>query len=414
MDRFSNDKNRYGENGMSEQKHKLLDIFNPIFNVKEVCKEFVLLEDHLSAPGKHCPDCIRKHLLRAEAFAEEAIALDKEGKWKDMLAPLPQQIRDIGDAYSQSDCDKHMLGQSVRKIRKSLSPLCFEKKNGSADIDLSKKVFKAEKVEETTPVWDFWSGVASGVGIPVEFVPSFCKALQSLKDSDMEPYFELSAPNVSMRVRSNTDWVQKRLINLINNSIVRKMVIRTQNDGKKYGTKDWAKGIAVALGKLSPEKVSFEAPSSSLGEYVENRQEMKRAYQAALQKSLYGLIKKARRLEKNPNQKSQILSAVIFEKIGDASKIPYFWAKAAQMYSFQNKSSEEVKALSKIIKAHPEHELKFWIANRVVIFDKQSQKLLQQMIPTSHEEVGSKNESKLKDNMKLIGPIAIGFALGLL
>jgi len=84
------------------------------------------------------------------------------------------------------------------------------------------------------------------------------------------------------------------------------------------------------------------------------------------------------------------------------------------MYSFQNKSSEEVKALSKIIKAHPEHELKFWIANRVVIFDKQSQKLLKKMIPSSHEEVGSKNESKLKDNMKLIGPIAIGFALGLL
>ena len=105
--------------------------------------------------------------------------------------------------------------------------------------------------------------------------------------------------------------------------------------------------------------------------------------------------------------------ATIFEKIGDASNIPYFWAKAAQMYSFQNKSSEEVKALSKIIKSHPDHELKFWIANRVIIFDKQSQRALQSMIPKSYE-MGSKNESKLKDNMKLIGPIAIGFALGLL
>jgi hypothetical protein len=142
---------------------------------------------------------------------------------------------------------------------------------------------------------------------------------------------------------------------------------------------------------------------------------MKRAYQDALQKSLFGLIKKARKLEKNPHQKSQILSATIFERIGDASKIPYFWAKAAQMYSFQNKPSEEVKALSKIIKSHPDHELKFWIANRVIIFDKQSQKALQAMIPTKIEEdAGSKNESKLKSNLKLIGPIAIGFALGLL
>jgi len=397
---------------MSNPKQKLLDIFNPIFNVKEVCKEFVLLEDHLSAPGKHCPDCIRKHLLRAEAFSEEAIALDKEGRWKDILAPLPQHIRDIGDAYSSS-CDRHMLGQKIRKIRKELSPLCFEKKDGSADIDLSKKVFKAQKIEEVGPTWDFWSGVASGVGIPIDFVPSFCKALKSLKDSELEPYFDLSAPNVSMRVRSNTGWVQKRLIHLINNSVVRKMVMRANNDGKKYTTKDWAKGLAVALGKLSPDKVSFEAPSSSLGEYVDNRREMKRAYQDALQKSLYGLIKKARRLEKNSSPKSQILSATIFEKIGDASGVPYFWAKAAQMYSFQNKPSEEVKALSKIIKTHPEHELKFWIANRVVIFDKQSQKILQGMIP-KELSAGSKNESKLKSNMKLIGPIAIGFALGLL
>jgi hypothetical protein len=234
-----------------------------------------------------------------------------------------------------------------------------------------------------------------------------------LKDSDLEPYFELSAPNVSLRVRSNTDWVQKRLIHLINNSVVRKMVMRAKNDGKKYGTKDWAKGLAVALGKLSSDKVSFESPSSSLGEYVDNRREMKRSYQGALQKSLYGLIKKARGLEKNPSAKSQILSATIFEKIGDASNIPYFWAKSAQMYSFQNKSSEEVKVLSKIIKAYPEHELKFWIANRVVIFDKQSQKILQGMIP-KELSTGSKNESKLKENMKFIGPIAIGFALGML
>ena len=396
---------------IDQQKHKLLDIFNPMFNIKEVCKELVLLEDHLTAPGKHCPDCIRKHLLKAEAFSEEAIALDKAGQWKNILSPLPQQIRDIGTEYSLSDCDRHGLGQKVRMIRKQLSPLCFEKKDNKKEM--SKKVFRSEKVESTAPSWDFWSGVASGVGVPMEFIPSFCKALKSLKDSDLEPYFNLSAPNVSMRVRNNTDWVQKRLIHLINNSIVRKIIFRAENDGKKYGTKDWVKGLAVALGKLSPEKVSFEAPSSSLGEYVENRKEMKRAYQAALHKSLYGLLKKARKFEKHPSKKSQILSATIFEKIGDASNIPYFWAKAAQMYSFQNKSSEEVKALSKIIKSHPDHELKFWISNRVIIFDKQSQRALRSMIP-KNSEMGSKNESKLKDNMKLIGPIAIGFALGLL
>lgn len=391
---------------------KLLDVFNPQFNIKEVCKEFVLLEDHLSAPGKHCPDCIRKHLLRAEAFSEEAIALDKTGEWKDLLTELPQQIRDIGDEYMTDGCDKHMIGQKVRSMRKKLSPFCFDKKKGSGSIDMSKKVIRAQQVEQTTPVWDFWSGVASGVGVPLDSMKDFSNALHSLKDSDLEPYFELSGPNVSMRVRSNTDWVQKRLISLIRNSIVRKMISRSIHDGKKYTVKDWKKGIAVSLGKLDPDKVSFESPASSLGEYVDNRSELKRAYKDALSKSLYGLLKKARSYEKHPSPKGQVLSATFYEKVGDATGNSYFWAKAAQMYGDNNKVSEEVKALSKIIKMHPEHPLKFWIANRIVIFDKSSQKILTSMIPKNK---GSQNkDSKLKNNMAFLGPIAIGFAIGLL
>jgi hypothetical protein len=386
---------------------KLLDIFNPLHNVKEVCKEFVLLEDHLAAPGKHCPDCIRKHLLKAEAFSEEAIALDKEGKWKDRLSPLPQQIRDLGDEYCEDTCDKHMLGQKVRMIRKSLSPLCYPKKNKR---NLSKKVFKSQAPANDSISWDFWSGVAAGLGVPSEQIPLFSKALKSLQDSDLEPYFDLSAPNVSLRVKSNTEWVQKRLVHLLNSSITKKMIMRSINNGKRYTFKDWKIGIASALGKTN-KSIRFETPSSSLGEYVDNRRVMKRAYQEALSKSLYGLIKKARRLEKSSHPRHKLISATLFEKIGDTSSIPYFWAKAAQLYSHQDKSAEETRSLAKIVKYYPDHELKFWIANRVVIFDKTSNKILRTMMP-DHEPLHSK--SRFKESLKVVGPIALGFAIGLL
>ena len=58
---------------------KLLDIFNPMFNVKEVCKELVLLEDHLIADGKHCPDCSENFSSRCLTLCQ----LDAVVYWKD-------------------------------------------------------------------------------------------------------------------------------------------------------------------------------------------------------------------------------------------------------------------------------------------------------------------------------------------
>jgi len=48
---------------------------DPDFNFREMLKQLVLLEDHLTHTYKVCPDCIRKHLLTVEALAEEIEAL---------------------------------------------------------------------------------------------------------------------------------------------------------------------------------------------------------------------------------------------------------------------------------------------------------------------------------------------------
>lgn len=399
---------------------KLLDIFNPIFNVKEVCKELVLLEDHLVAPGKHCPDCIRKHLLRAEAFAEEALAIDKTGEHKDNLQELPGQIREIGEDYMNGEMDKHALGQKVRFIRKALSPICFVKKDKKAGDKNSSPgfteplKFDANIDTGSGVAWDFWSSVANDLNIPTESIVTFSKALKSCADSEMEPYFEFSAPGVSYRVKNSTDWVQKELTKRLKASVIARMVSVATSKGKKYTIQDWAVGINSALGKTT-EQVKFEAPSSSLGEFVSSRNVQKRAYKAGLDAGLYGLIRKARKAEKSPSRKMQILGARYFEKIGDVSKIDFFWAKAAELYGDMNKSAEETRSLGKILKHYPNHDLRFWITNRIMIFNKQSEMVAKKMLPSSTvggSNVGSKN--KITEGLKLAGPLAIGFAIGLL
>lgn len=78
------------------------------FSAREAAKQLILLEDHLACPDKQCPDCISKHKLSAEAFAEEALALDGAAKlpW---LVGLPRAIRSA------------QTGQDFRVIRKELT-----------------------------------------------------------------------------------------------------------------------------------------------------------------------------------------------------------------------------------------------------------------------------------------------------
>ena len=95
-----------------------IGISNPVFNYREIAKQMLLLEDHLTQDEKYCKDCIRKHLMTIEALAEEANLLDKNNIHRSE-AGLPTQSRkwmsDFTDGYS-----KFKLSQAVRKARKRL------------------------------------------------------------------------------------------------------------------------------------------------------------------------------------------------------------------------------------------------------------------------------------------------------
>lgn len=118
----------------------LLPILDPAFNIREIFKQLVLLEDHLAQPRKRCVDCIWKHLLTAEALAEEGVTLDVERKHGAVLDGLAEKVRglqrkvqdgqDMGDIASEARLlRKTLLGtaSSVRVARAKFDHACDHK-----------------------------------------------------------------------------------------------------------------------------------------------------------------------------------------------------------------------------------------------------------------------------------------------
>ena len=102
-----------GDHGL---RYSLTD---PRFNLREVAKQMTLLEDHLCHPYKNCPDCIRKHLLTIEAFAEEAVCLDKVGVYSDTGEKIAEMAR-VWLEYFHDRKPLPEIAQEVRGWRKKL------------------------------------------------------------------------------------------------------------------------------------------------------------------------------------------------------------------------------------------------------------------------------------------------------
>ena len=84
------------------------DLLTTRYNLRDCVKDMILLEDHLVAPGKKCEDCILKHKLRIEAFAQEGMALQGTDEEKSDCAMIIEAMPKMDD---QSE---------IRKIRKPL------------------------------------------------------------------------------------------------------------------------------------------------------------------------------------------------------------------------------------------------------------------------------------------------------
>jgi hypothetical protein len=97
------------------------DLREPRFNLRQVTKELLLLEDHLADRRKLCAECIAKHALKAEAFVDEAKALDTSGEWADELATASEAIDQIQNALKAGHAPPHVAA-IVRALRKRIQP----------------------------------------------------------------------------------------------------------------------------------------------------------------------------------------------------------------------------------------------------------------------------------------------------
>jgi hypothetical protein len=97
---------------------------SPEFNLREIAKQLILIEDHLFHKNKQCPDCLGKHFLMVEALAEEAITMDTTGMWTNGCETMANKTREWIDRLNYGD-QYETLGQEVRSVRKQLTPLIF-------------------------------------------------------------------------------------------------------------------------------------------------------------------------------------------------------------------------------------------------------------------------------------------------
>ena len=126
---------------------KMLPIMDPTFNMREACKQLLLLEDHLHNPRKRCGDCIHKHFLTTEALLEEATGLDRTGAHGGLTMAAAQHVRALHGAWSRGQ-PPGAVAHELRSLRKDLVPRCVPTRGyGAAEGDdweagVAKKVAK--------------------------------------------------------------------------------------------------------------------------------------------------------------------------------------------------------------------------------------------------------------------------------
>ena len=94
----------------------LLPLRDPAFCLRECVKDLALLEDHLIQPSRRCSDCIGKHCLRAEAFAEEATTMGAG----DVADQAAREIRALWAELRSGRLPAPVAGQRARELRKRL------------------------------------------------------------------------------------------------------------------------------------------------------------------------------------------------------------------------------------------------------------------------------------------------------
>lgn len=94
------------------------------YNLKQIAKNLLLIQDHLLKEA--CADCVAKHYLLCEAYAEEALSLDNAEKYKDLimkvLALTNKHLALVTKFLKEGKHEENLqeMAQEVRQLRKEI------------------------------------------------------------------------------------------------------------------------------------------------------------------------------------------------------------------------------------------------------------------------------------------------------
>lgn len=99
-------------------------VSDPAYNMVNVLKQSILLEEHLSNDSKYCTDCVAKHFLHIVGLVEEALGLAGKhvGEYPH-LEPSAEFYRGAFGAWRAHKADKrvrHEVADALRQHRKLL------------------------------------------------------------------------------------------------------------------------------------------------------------------------------------------------------------------------------------------------------------------------------------------------------
>ena len=106
-------------------------VSNPAYNMQQIVKQSILLEEHLTNKNKRCRDCITKHFLHIIGLAEEAQMLATKNYKKYPLINESVEIynslfKKWFDNYEKQDENKILeITDSLRNHRKQLIAIYF-------------------------------------------------------------------------------------------------------------------------------------------------------------------------------------------------------------------------------------------------------------------------------------------------
>jgi hypothetical protein len=104
-------------------------VSNPAYNMQQIVKQSILLEEHITNKNKRCRDCITKHFLHIIGLAEEAqmLATNKCSKYPLIIESVELYNHLFSQWMKNKDDENNLLNISdnLRTHRKKLIAIYF-------------------------------------------------------------------------------------------------------------------------------------------------------------------------------------------------------------------------------------------------------------------------------------------------